>query len=139
MEEAVQARRALELDLREAIGTDQFELYFQPLVDLRNGRITTCEALVRWIHPIRGNVPPAVFIPIAEETGLIIRLGEWVLERACREASNCRRCNSATADWRLPSSRHWPSRGSRLSGLRSRSPSASSWRRATRHSPSWSS
>jgi len=88
MEEAVQARRALELDLREAIGTDQFELYFQPLVDLRNGRITTCEALVRWIHPIRGNVPPAVFIPIAEETGLIIRLGEWVLERACREAAN---------------------------------------------------
>lgn len=87
MEDAVQARRALELDLREALDSDQFELHFQPLVDLRTGRVTTCEALVRWIHPVRGNVPPAVFIPIAEETGLIIALGEWVLQRACAEAA----------------------------------------------------
>jgi EAL domain-containing protein (putative c-di-GMP-specific phosphodiesterase class I) len=62
-------------------------LHFQPLVDLRTGRVTTCEALLRWNHPRRGDVPPAVFIPIAEETGLIIELGEWVLQRACVEAA----------------------------------------------------
>ena len=88
MEEAAQERRALELDLREALASDQFQLYFQPLVDLRTGRVTTCEALMRWKHPNRGMVPPAVFIPIAEETGLIITLGEWALQRACAEAAN---------------------------------------------------
>ena len=88
MEEAAQERRALELDLREALASDQFQLYFQPLVDLRTGRVTTCEALMRWKHPTRGMVPPAVFIPIAEETGLIITLGEWALQRACAEAAN---------------------------------------------------
>jgi len=87
MEEAVQARRALELDLRDALSLNQFELHFQPLVDLRTGRVTTCEALLRWKHPERGWVPPAVFIPVAEETGGIITLGEWVLHRACIEAA----------------------------------------------------
>jgi len=88
MEEAVQERRALELDLREALGSEQFELNYQPLVDLRTGRVTTCEALLRWTHPVRGEVPPAVFIPVAEETGLIIALGDWVLNRACVEAAS---------------------------------------------------
>ena len=88
MEEAAQERRALELDLREALASEQFQLYFQPLVDLRSGRVTTCEALMRWKHPNRGMVPPSVFIPIAEETGLIIALGEWALQRACAEAAN---------------------------------------------------
>ena len=87
MEEAVQARRALELDLRDAIGTEQFTLQFQPLVDLRTGCVASCEALLRWKHPVRGNVPPSVFIPVAEETGMIIALGEWVLQRACIEAA----------------------------------------------------
>ena len=87
MEEAVQERRALELDLREALGSEQFHLNYQPLVDLRTGRVTTCEALLRWTHPVRGAVPPAVFIPVAEETGLIIALGEWALNRACSEAA----------------------------------------------------
>ncbi len=88
MEEAAQERRALELDLREALTSSQFQLHFQPLVDLRSGQVTTCEALLRWRHPKRGNVPPAVFIPIAEETGLIIALGEWALQRACIEAAS---------------------------------------------------
>jgi predicted signal transduction protein with EAL and GGDEF domain len=87
MEDAVQARRTLELDLRDALALNQFELYFQPLVDLRSGRITTCEALLRWKHPERGWVPPSVFIPVVEETGGIIALGEWVLHRACVEAA----------------------------------------------------
>ena len=87
MEEAAQERRALELDLREALTSEQFDLYFQPLVDLRSGRVTTCEALLRWRHPRRGMVPPSIFIPIAEETGLIIPLGEWALQRACYEAA----------------------------------------------------
>jgi diguanylate cyclase (GGDEF)-like protein len=87
MEQAAQERRSLELDLREALGSDQFQLNFQPLVDLRSGRVTTCEALMRWSHPTRGMVPPSVFIPIAEETGLIIALGEWALQHACLEAA----------------------------------------------------
>jgi diguanylate cyclase (GGDEF)-like protein len=87
MEAAVQERRALELDLRGALGSEQFHLNYQPLIDLRTGRVTTCEALLRWTHPTRGEVPPAVFIPVAEETGLIIALGEWALNHACVEAA----------------------------------------------------
>ena len=87
MEEAVQKRRPLELDLRDALASEQFQLNYQPLVDLRTGRVTTCEALLRWTHPVRGEVPPAVFIPVAEETGLIIAIGDWALNRACVEAA----------------------------------------------------
>jgi diguanylate cyclase (GGDEF)-like protein len=87
MEEAVQQRRDLERGLRDALGSEQFQLHYQPLVNLRTGRITTCEALLRWTHPIRGEVPPAVFIPIAEEAGLIVALGKWVLNCACAEAT----------------------------------------------------
>jgi diguanylate cyclase (GGDEF)-like protein len=87
MEQAAQERRGLELDLRAALAAGDFDLYFQPLVDLQTGRVTCCEALVRWTHPERGPVSPAAFIPAAEESGLIIPLGEWVLQRACAEAA----------------------------------------------------
>ena len=81
-----QARRLLELDLREALQTNALEVHFQPLVDINDARIDACEALARWRHSTRGYVPPAEFIPIAEETGLIIQLGAFVLRRACEAA-----------------------------------------------------
>src|SRR5208283_4367522 len=86
MDARVKARSALEFDLRQAIMCDQFELHYQPVVNLRDGTITGCEALLRWYHPKRGMIPPAEFIPIAEETGLIDQLGEWALRTACAEA-----------------------------------------------------
>jgi diguanylate cyclase (GGDEF)-like protein len=86
MDAKVQARRMLETDLRKAIADEALEVYYQPCLSLLNNRITACEALVRWRHPERGMVSPAEFIPIAEETGLINELGEWVLAKACAEA-----------------------------------------------------
>ena len=88
MEARAKARRTLELELRQAITDDAFEVHYQPVVDLGNGQIGCCEALVRWRHPKLGMISPAEFIPIAEETGLINRLGHWVLDTACREAAN---------------------------------------------------
>lgn len=81
------ARRNLELDLRKALVLGEFELHYQPLVNLARNKISGCEALVRWRHPQRGLVSPAEFIPIAEEIGLITRLGEWVIRTACAEAA----------------------------------------------------
>jgi diguanylate cyclase (GGDEF)-like protein/PAS domain S-box-containing protein len=80
-------RRQLELDLRHALDGGQFEIYYQPLVDLAADVVTGCEALLRWRHPERGMISPAVFIPVAEETGLIEEIGEWVLKQACTEAA----------------------------------------------------
>jgi diguanylate cyclase (GGDEF)-like protein/PAS domain S-box-containing protein len=75
----------LESELRLALGSEQLQLHYQPKVSLRSGRIVGAEALLRWKHPVRGAVSPAVFIPVAEETGLILELGSWVLEEACRQ------------------------------------------------------
>lgn len=88
MDEQAQARRRLELDLRTAMDNDAFEVHFQPIIDLETGRITTCEALLRWRHPERGIVSAADFIPIAEETGTVMELGRMVLEKACLECQD---------------------------------------------------
>ncbi|HMI17005.1 MAG TPA: EAL domain-containing protein, partial [Bradyrhizobium sp.] len=87
MDARVRARRMLEMDLRQAISDGAFEVHYQPCVNLRDNKITGCEALLRWRHSERGMISPAEFIPIAEETGLINQLGEWVLTTACAEAT----------------------------------------------------
>ncbi|WP_136657893.1 PAS-domain containing protein [Nitratireductor sp. XY-223] len=91
MDARMQARRNLELDLRRAFKSGEFDLHYQPLINLESDEVTGFEALLRWHHPVRGNVSPAEFIPVAEEIGLIIPLGEWVVNQACMDA------------------RHWPS------------------------------
>jgi diguanylate cyclase (GGDEF)-like protein len=85
MAQIVEARRILELDLRKALANEEFELFYQPLVNLKSGRIATCEALLRWNHPVRGTVSPVDIIPVAEDMGLIVDLGRWILRKACME------------------------------------------------------
>ncbi|MCP1548661.1 MULTISPECIES: EAL domain-containing protein [Methylorubrum] len=87
MDVELRKRRALESDLKKAVGNGEFELVFQPIVKLDRERIASCEALLRWRHPERGYVSPADFIPLAEETGTIGEIGEWVLHKACSEAA----------------------------------------------------
>ena len=85
MAQTVESRRILELDLRKALANEEFELFYQPLVNLQSGRISTCEALLRWNHPVRGTVSPIDIIPVAEDMGLIVDLGRWILRKACME------------------------------------------------------
>ena len=87
MDLALQERRLLAADLRQALKSEQFELYYQPIYDLGSAEISSIEALLRWHHPTRGMISPAVFIPLAEEIGLITQIGEWVLHMACQHAS----------------------------------------------------
>jgi diguanylate cyclase (GGDEF)-like protein len=87
MDARMQTRRTLELDLRRAIANSEFELFYQPLIDIETEHVSGFEALIRWRHPQRGVISPADFIALAEETGLIVPMGDWVLHQACAEAA----------------------------------------------------
>ncbi|MBR1129633.1 bifunctional diguanylate cyclase/phosphodiesterase [Bradyrhizobium iriomotense] len=88
MDARAQARRLLEMDLRAALQRDEFQPYYQPIRDVASGRVVAFEALLRWNHPQRGLIAPISFIPLAEETGLIVQLGEFVLRSACTDAAS---------------------------------------------------
>ena len=95
LQQAAQTRMRLINDLRGALITNQFRVYYQPIVDLVTGRIHKAEALIRWLHPTRGLISPMEFIPLAEETGLIVEIGYWVFNESARQISHWRKsCNA---------------------------------------------
>jgi len=99
MQDAAQRRRRLALDLREALAASQFQLYYQPIVDMKTNVIRKAEALIRWQHPTQGWVSPADFIPIAEDTGMIVDIGDWVFREAARQAKQW--CDKHNAQFQI--------------------------------------
>jgi diguanylate cyclase (GGDEF)-like protein/PAS domain S-box-containing protein len=95
LHEAVLARLERRAELEHAVGSDELRLYYQPIVNMVDGTILGLEALVRWQHPMEGLLPPSAFIPIAEESGLVVPMGEWVLDRACLDLARWRRAAEA--------------------------------------------
>src|SRR5947208_3447806 len=89
MDLQMQTRRIMEQDLRKSLAAGEFELYYQPVVNLASNEISGFEALIRWNHPEKGMVAPATFIPLAEEIGFIVPIGEWVIRQACTTAAKC--------------------------------------------------
>ena len=87
MDAQMQERRAMEYDLRKALAAGEFELHYQPVVNLETNKISGFEALIRWRHPEKGMISPGAFIPLAEEIGFIVPLGEWVIRQACATAA----------------------------------------------------
>ena len=83
----IDAQRRLESDVQTALGREQFELHYQPILSLRTHHVASCEALLRWHHPRNGLIPPADFLPLAEKTGAIVDIGRWVLGQACQDAT----------------------------------------------------
>jgi EAL domain-containing protein (putative c-di-GMP-specific phosphodiesterase class I) len=104
----MQTRRTMEHDLRRALPAGEFELYYQPVVNLASSEISGFEALIRWNHPTEGIIPPAKFIPLAEEIGFIVPMGEWVIRQACATAAQWPKnlqvaVNISAAQFRSPS------------------------------------
>jgi EAL domain-containing protein (putative c-di-GMP-specific phosphodiesterase class I) len=99
MTERAQEELRMESKLRQAIVNDELLMHYQPQVDLQSGRVIGMEALIRWQHPVMGLIPPAKFIPLAEETGLIIPLGKWILKAACKQARQWQQ--SGYPDWKM--------------------------------------
>jgi diguanylate cyclase (GGDEF)-like protein len=90
MQQATQTRMWMANELRGALARGEFELFYQPIVDLGSGKVYKAEALIRWRHPVRGYIPPSIFIPIAEETGLIVEIGEWVFREVASQIKHWR-------------------------------------------------
>ncbi len=116
MQEAARNRMALTADLRHALEQNQFEVYFQPIVDAQSEKIVKAEALLRWHHPVQGTISPTLFIPLAEESGLILTIGEWVFEETLRNIAKWKKrtgkivqvsVNTSSSQFMQAETHHW--------------------------------